>query len=136
MKLTREQQAVLGGERGGLLARYLQWSILWEEALDPDQPVELLTFDRDDLRTTYRKMNRMEREEPIDTVALGCPFSSLDELREISQVLARQRVAPGVTLIVCTSRHTLVDARRLGYAGVIEEAGGNILSDICPGALR
>ena len=106
-----------------------------DEALDPHQPVESLTFDRDDLRTTYRKMNRMEKGEPIDTVALGCPFSSLDELREISRVLARQRVAPGVKLIVCTSRDTLVDARSQGYAGVIEEAGGHILSDICPGAL-
>ncbi len=106
-----------------------------EDALDPHQPVESLTFDRDDLRTTYGKMNRMEKGEPIDTVALGCPFSSLDELRGISRVLARQHVAPGVKLIVCTSRHTLVDARRLGYAGVIEEAGGHILSDICPGAL-
>lgn len=106
-----------------------------EEALDPDQAIESLTFGRDDLRTTYRKMNRMEKGEPIDTVALGCPFSSLDELGEISRVLAHQHVAPGVKLIVCTSRHTLVDARRLGYAGVIEEAGGHILSDICPGAL-
>lgn len=33
MKLTREQEAVLGGERGDLLARYLEWSILWGEAL-------------------------------------------------------------------------------------------------------
>ena len=33
MKLTEEQKAVLGGERGALLARYLDWSILWGEAL-------------------------------------------------------------------------------------------------------
>ena len=33
MRLTEEQKAVLGGERGDLLARYLEWSILWGEAL-------------------------------------------------------------------------------------------------------
>ena len=33
MTLTEEQESVLGGERGDLLARYLEWSILWGEAL-------------------------------------------------------------------------------------------------------
>lgn len=33
MKLTEEQKAVLTGARGGLLARYLKWSIRWGEAL-------------------------------------------------------------------------------------------------------
>ena len=33
MKLTEEQKGVLEGERGKLLARYLEWSILWGEAL-------------------------------------------------------------------------------------------------------
>ena len=35
MKLTEEQKAVLSGERGDLLARYLNWSIMTRVGLGP-----------------------------------------------------------------------------------------------------
>ncbi len=105
-----------------------------ESALDPGQPAERLVFDKKARQETYQKMNMMDEGEEIDAITLGCPFSSLDEMREISEVLTNRKVAPGVTLLVCTARDTLTEAKSLGYTEIIEEAGATILCDICPGA--
>lgn len=105
-----------------------------ESAVEPDRQIERLVFDEKARRETYRKMNTMDEGEEIDTITLGCPFSSLEEMRQISEVLTNRSVAPGVSLLVCTARDTLTEARNLGYTETIEKAGATILCDICPGA--
>ncbi len=66
-------------------------------------------------------------EDPL--IVLGCPHSSLMELREVAE-LVRGRDMEG-RLWVFTSRGVHARAQEAGYVEAIEEAGGRVYRDTC-----
>jgi predicted aconitase len=68
---------------------------------------------------------------PIGTVSLGTPHASLAELRAIERELAGRRPAPGVELLVSTSRHLLAEAEEEGLARRLRALGVELLVDTC-----
>jgi predicted aconitase len=102
-----------------------------EAALGGRPPKRRVTFGPDERRAMYGEL-RTHTDERIDTVVLGCPHASLQEIAEIAAYLQGKRIADGVTLWVCSAYATRASAERSGYARIIAEAGGYLFVDTCP----
>ena len=106
-----------------------------DSVLEPGREIRRITFGEKERREAYGKMTTLGKGEAVDAVILGCPFSSLEELEEISHHLQKERIASGVRLIVCTSHDILDLASKAGYTDIIHQAGGTLMVDSCPGAM-
>ena len=104
-------------------------------AFHGDVPAEHLTFNDAVLRATYASLRNHTGDE-IDTVILGCPHASLNEIGQIAEALRGRRVADGVRLWVNAARATKAAADWMGATAAIEAAGGRILCDTCPTNMR
>lgn len=102
-----------------------------ELALGGQTPRRRIEFGEAELRETYGLL-RSHTDDAIDTVIMGCPHASLQEIAEIALALDGKHVADGVTLWVCTAYATRSNAERLGYGKVIAHAGGYLFCDTCP----
>lgn len=102
-----------------------------EQALRGKSPDRHLIFTEDDLQQMYSEL-RTHTGTEIDTVILGCPHASLQEIAEIALYLKGKRLRSGVRLWVCTAHATRASAERLGFAAMISEAGGYLFCDSCP----
>lgn len=71
------------------------------------------------------------KDRKVDYVAIGCPHCSLNQLKEIAQLLEGKKVSPDVTLWVHTNAAIKGMARQLGFLAIIEEAGGVVTQDLC-----
>ena len=74
--------------------------------------------------------NKFSETGPIDFVVIGCPHASINEMREIAELLEGKTIKSG--LWVCTSRQVKDLADRMGYVKAIENAGGEVVCDTCP----
>jgi len=102
-----------------------------EEALGGRPPRERVTFGEQELRDAYQQLRNHTGDE-IDTVILGCPHASLQEVAQIASYLRGKRLADGVRLWVCMAYATRAAAERVGFADAIREAGGYLFVDTCP----
>ena len=64
-----------------------------------------------------------------DIIILGCPHASLNEISEFARKVNGRELRKPVW--ICTSRTTKDAAERMGYAEIIERAGGKIVADTC-----
>jgi predicted aconitase len=69
------------------------------------------------------------RIDKVDVVVFSAPQLSLLELRELAGMLDGRRAT--IPLLVVTSPQVKPDADRLGIAGRVELAGGQVLSGMC-----
>lgn len=106
-----------------------------EAAFQGPPPAPAARFTEETLRKTYAAL-RNHTGDDIDTVILGCPHASLQELAEYAALLAGRRAAAGVRLWVDTARGLKAYADQTGYTRAIEAAGGRILCDTCPTNMR
>ncbi|MEM3396069.1 MAG: aconitase X catalytic domain-containing protein [Thermoplasmata archaeon] len=88
--------------------------------------LEKISFGEKELKETYQNLN--SGEEP-DIVILGCPHSSLNEIRTVAMLVEGKRLKK--PLWVCTSRGVKELAIRMGYDEKIRAAGGKIVADTC-----
>lgn len=89
--------------------------------------LEKITIGEKDLRNTIENLST--GSEPPDLVFLGCPHSSLSEIKWIAEEIKHKKVRNDVRLWICTSRHVRNSAKR--YVDIIEAAGGKVLCDTC-----
>jgi predicted aconitase len=106
-----------------------------EAAFGGSVPAPAATFDDTALRETYAAL-RTHTGNEIDTVILGCPHASIHEIAQIAALLDGKRVAGGVRLWVNAARAIKSAAETMGYAAIIEAAGGIVLADTCPTNMR
>jgi predicted aconitase len=102
-----------------------------EQALGGSLPKLQATFSDSELRDTYTQLRDYD-DDVIDTVLLGCPHASLQEIAEIALYLKGKSLAKGVKLWVCTAYATRSNADRLGYGKIIRDVGGYLFCDTCP----
>ncbi len=102
-----------------------------DAALQGHQPEETLTFGAQELAATYDALTTATGDE-IDLVYFGCPHATLQEVVELAKELRGKKVREGVTLLISMAYAIEAQARRLGYAQEIEEAGGHVMTDSCP----
>lgn len=79
------------------------------------------------LEEVYARLNAPA--EVVDLVHIGCPHASLDEIRQVAEAVAGQRLA--TRLWVTTGRAVRDEAARQGWVGQIEAAGGRVVADTC-----
>ncbi|MDP6554439.1 MAG: aconitase X catalytic domain-containing protein [Pirellulaceae bacterium] len=102
-----------------------------EQALGGQPPRGQFVFGEQQRRETYAQL-RTHTDNKIDTVILGCPHASLNEIAEIAFQLKDRHLADGVKLWVCSAYATRACAERLGHAKTISDAGGYLFCDTCP----
>lgn len=102
-----------------------------EQALGGKPPRRRISFGEGELRDAYSQL-RTHTDDAIDTVILGCPHASLQEIAKIALYLKGTHLAEEVRLWVCTAYATRANAERLGYAKMIYDAGGYLFCDTCP----
>ena len=104
-----------------------------EEAFGGRKPEETIRVGKDELRSSYEKLNTATADA-MDYVALGCPHCSLEELGQIARLLLGRRVHTNVGLLVAVSALKYDLAARMGIVKVIEDAGGVVVKGMCPGS--
>lgn len=88
--------------------------------------LEKIEVTEEDLKEESEDLNKAE--EP-DLVVFGCPHSSVNEIKEIADLLQGKKIRKD--LWVCTSRAVKVWADRMGYTDTIKKAGGKVFCDTC-----
>jgi len=88
--------------------------------------IEKITIEEKNLKEVRDKFN-CEVSDPI--TCIGCPHCSLHEVEEVARLVKGKHV--GKKLWVFTSRSVHAEAKRRGYVGQIEEAGGGVYVDTC-----
>ena len=105
-------------------------ALFYAEGITPEFVVaekpERASFTQKELAAVREKLGGGEKPQ---LVAIGCPHASIDEIREVAQLVGGKKV--GCRLWVCTARQTKEKADRLGYTAAIEAAGGNVVADTC-----
>ncbi len=96
------------------------------EALKHVNALDKLTVTREDLNNTREKLSTSQKP---DLVCLGCPHSSLEEIKEVANELEGKQLAN--QLWICTSISIKAAADRMGYTQTIENAGGHVVCDTC-----
>ena len=86
-----------------------------------------ITITKDDIIETRDKLSSAEGY--ADLVCLGCPHASLEEVKEVAEIVKGKKIKN--ELWVCTSINIKEAAKRLGYLDAIESAGGKICCDTC-----
>ena len=103
-----------------------------EEAFHGRMPKEHYVVTERDLDAVYDELTTIKGATPIDFVDLGCPHSTLEQLRALAERLNGKRIAPGVRFWVNTNRMTRKQAEYSGYLKTIEDAGALVVADTCP----
>lgn len=92
-----------------------------------DEVEENITISKKDIINTCKDLSTTV--ETPDLVCLGCPHSSLEEIKDIANFLKGKTIIN--ELWVCTSINVKAISDRLGYTEIIENAGGHIVQDTC-----
>lgn len=88
-----------------------------------------ITVDAEGLRSALDRLTTASDADRVDAVAIGSPHSSLDELRQLSGLLAGRRVS--VPFYVCTARGTWAEAEADGTAPALRASGIDVVVDTC-----
>jgi hypothetical protein len=110
----------------GAVALYHAEGLTPEARWARKENLQTVDFGPRDLSDTYAKLS--PAKEP-DIVVIGCPHASMKEIARVAQLLEGKHLKK--PLWVCTSRVMKEAARRMGYAAIIEKAGGRIVADTC-----
>jgi predicted aconitase len=92
---------------------------------------ERFEFGEKELRETEGSLSKATGRN-VDLVIFGCSHASIEQIREIAQLLSGRRLKSGVELWITTSRIVLTYAENMGYVDCIEASGARILGDVCP----
>jgi predicted aconitase len=95
------------------------------------KPVDTLSYGKAERRQVYERLNARGNDENVDYVMLGCPHYSIDQLEYVSKLLDGKRINDNCRLWIFTSRAVRAIAESGGYAQIIRDAGGVLLSDTC-----
>jgi predicted aconitase len=101
-----------------------------ESAFGGNLPGDVYVFDEKVKKDVYERINHKPGGK-IDMVFIGCPHTTLEEIKNISIMLKGSRVAEGTKLWILTTHSIRTSAERLGYADIIEGSGGELLADGC-----
>jgi hypothetical protein len=116
---------------GAAMAAWGSNALFYAEGITPECNVayapEEAAFGQAELKTMKEKLGVPEK--PPQLVTIGCPHASLEEIAEVASLVKGKKLA--CQLWVCTARKTAEDAKKAGYAGTIEAAGGGVVADTC-----
>jgi len=100
-----------------------------EEAFGGNPPEDKITVTNHELKKTQEELQTTSGK--IDLVQLGCPHYTLKQVGDVARLLEGKKIRDDVSFWVCTSVTAMLLAKRMGYLGVIEMAGGHVVADTC-----
>ena len=92
-----------------------------------ETPAETLAVTQTDIAEALAELN--DEASEVDFVALGCPHSTLNEIKAIASLLEGKKVTR--EFWICTARQTMRQAEKDGYAQTIRAAGAKFACDTC-----
>lgn len=99
-----------------------------EAALGGKPPEETIIVGKKEMRETWKSLTRC-KDNVVEHVAFGCPHCTIDEISEITNLVAGKTLKAPLLIVASVPVEAL--ARKQGYADIIEKAGGHFLS-CCP----
>ena len=96
------------------------------------QPALTVTYGPAERESAYSRLNTTAADTAVDLVMIGCPHASLDQIRDVCDLLGDRKVAPGTELWLFTPRGIRLLAERSGYGDRLRAAGAVLMSDTCP----
>lgn len=100
-----------------------------DAALGGRQPSEAMIVDASDLERVYASYSLGDGDARL--VVFSGPQQSLLEVRRLAELFDGRRVCDGASCFVTTNGAIIAQARKLGYAGVLERAGVTLLEGVC-----
>jgi predicted aconitase/predicted aconitase with swiveling domain len=100
-----------------------------EAHLPPHDDADQGSISQADMVTAWRLLN--EGPEEVELVAIGSPHASLSECRALAEALGDRKRHPDVAVIVTAGRQVISDAREEGLLERLENAGVQVLPDLC-----
>jgi predicted aconitase len=101
-----------------------------EAALGGKKPVAEFKIGQREIDEAYDIANTAT-DTNVDYVLLGCPHVTPVEMKLIVETLGDKKINPNVKLVVSTTGLFRQTAQDMGYADIIESAGGRITQDMC-----
>jgi len=90
--------------------------------------VEKINVQAEDLKKTIEKLTTTSTRKP-DLIFIGCPHCSLNEIRQIAELIGNRKIRNETELWVCTSHHIKEKSKK--YVEKIEKSGGHALTNTC-----
>jgi len=100
-----------------------------EVAMGGRAPMESLVISDSDIESVYAAYGLGDRDARL--VVFSGPQQSLLEMKYLAELFAGRHVPAGSSCFVTTNGGVLAQARRLGYARTLEEAGVTLLQGVC-----
>ena len=100
-----------------------------EAALGGRTPAETLTIGAADLDRVYASYSLGDGDARL--VVFSGPQQSLLEIRRLAELFDGRRIREGSSCFATTNGAILAQARKLGYADVLERAGVTLLEGVC-----
>jgi len=100
-----------------------------EAALGGRKPTETLTISAADLARVYASYSLGDGDARL--VVFSGPQQSLLEMRRLAELFDGRHVHEGSSCFATTNGAILAQARKLGYADVLERAGVTLLEGVC-----
>lgn len=98
------------------------------EAEQFPRPRQTIILPEREMQQSLQRL-RQGLESEIDFMSLGCPHLSLNEIRQIAELVQGKQVT--LEFWLTTARETKQKADQLGYSKVIEESGIKFAVDTC-----
>ncbi|NJE84557.1 DUF521 domain-containing protein [Thermococcus sp. CX2] len=93
------------------------------------EKLETITVENSDIRAVKEQF--ADDWSEIDMILIGCPHTSLAEVKEIAELLSMRGRPLKIPLFITASRAVKALADSLGYTEIIERYNGRIIPDIC-----
>jgi hypothetical protein len=103
-----------------------------EEALGGKPPDRVLRYGPAEQEEAFVRLNCTASDTGVDLVMIGCPHATLDQIRDVCDLLGDRKVAGGTALWVFTPRAIRLLAEHSGYGDRLRRAGAVLMSDTCP----
>ena len=97
------------------------------DLVDVGEIEDIMFISEDQILETRNKLTTTDKSP--DLVCLGCPHASLEEIKQVADVVRGKTIKN--KLWICTSISVKATADRMGYTKTIEDAGGNVVCDTC-----
>lgn len=99
------------------------------EAFGGEAPQKTMRVTQDDMDALYAGYKYLDGAENV--VVFSGPQLSIFEMHRIAELFKGRKVAKGISCFVTTNNSVMSNARRLGYAQTLEQAGVQLLEGVC-----
>jgi cis-L-3-hydroxyproline dehydratase len=101
-----------------------------EQALGGKKPKRVLQITQEDLHSVWESLSSSNGSF-LDLVVMGSPHFTLDECRELAQLVEGKTIHANVDFLITTSDYVYSQAINQGFVEKIERFGARFSTDIC-----